>query len=135
MMNRSLGLQQDIVKRCYTRSRSLTRVLAAMPFVAVHIARGRPPEKRRRIAEAITEVLSEILEIDRRETQVLIQEHDRDNWAVGGELLSERQPATTDLPDLEALFRKPAERRVEKPPAKPSKAASQKPKAKPRSRR
>jgi 4-oxalocrotonate tautomerase len=110
-----------------------------MPFVAVHIARGRTLEKRRRIAEAITDALSEILELDRRETQVLIHEHDRDNWAIGGELLSERQAATTDLPDLEALFRKPVEKpqpkAAEKSPAKPAKAAAQKPKTKPRSRR
>ena len=62
-----------------------------MPFVAVHMARGRPLEKRRRIAAAITDAVSEILELDRREVQVLIQEHERDNWAIGGELLSERQ--------------------------------------------
>lgn len=105
-----------------------------MPFVAVHMARGRPPEKRRRIAEAITNAISEILELDRRETQVLIHEHDRDNWAIGGELLSERQPAKApDLPDLDSLFRKPVERPA---PAKaPVRAASQKPKAKSRSRR
>lgn len=103
-----------------------------MPFVTVHMARGRPAEKRRRIAEAITDAISEILELDRRETQVLIQEHDRDNWAVGGELLSTRPVAKApDLPDLDSLFRKP----VEKPAAKPAKAAAQKPKAKPRSRR
>jgi len=104
-----------------------------MPFVAVHIARGRPLEKRRRIAAAITEAISEILELDRDQTWVLIHEHDRDNWAIGGELLSERTPAkSSDLPDLDSLFRKP----VEKPAAKASpKAAAQKPKAKPRSRR
>ncbi len=39
---------------------------------------------------------------------MLIHEHDRDNWAIGGELLSERRGAQKDtLPDLDALFRKP----------------------------
>ncbi len=104
-----------------------------MPFVAVHIARGRPLEKRRRIAQAITDILSEILELERKETQVLIHEHDRDNWAIGGELLSERLPAKSpDLPDLDSLFRKPAE----KPAAKPApKTAARKPAAKSLSRR
>ena len=102
-----------------------------MPFVAVHIARGRPLDKRRRIAAAITDAISEILELERSETQVLIHEHDRDNWAIGGELLSERQPPQAGgLPDIDSLFKKPAERATAKP-----KAAVQKPKAAPRSRR
>jgi 4-oxalocrotonate tautomerase len=101
-----------------------------MPFVAVHMAAGRPLEKRRRIAAAITDVISEILEMERSQVQVLIQEHDRDNWAIGGELLSERKSAPSgDLPDLDSLFRKPAAKR-----AAPS-APPQKPTAKSRSRR
>ncbi len=100
-----------------------------MPFVTVHIAAGRPLEKRRRLAAAITDAVTEILELDRGATQVLIQEHDRDNWAIGGELLSERRPAPADgLPDLDSLFKKPAE----KPPLK---SAVRKSAAKARSRR
>ena len=100
-----------------------------MPFVAVHIARGRPLEKRRRIAVAITDAISEILELDPGQTQVLIHEHDRDNWAIGGELLSERQPPqASGLPDLDSLFKKSSEKSAPK-------AAAQKPKAAPRSRR
>jgi 4-oxalocrotonate tautomerase len=100
-----------------------------MPFVAVHIARGRPLEKRRRIAIAITDAISEILELDRGQTQVLIHEHDRDNWAIGGELLSERlSPPASGLPDLDSLFKKPSGKAAPK-------AAAQKPKAAPRSRR
>ena len=96
-----------------------------MPFIAVHIAAGRPLEKRRRLAQAITHAVTEILELEPGATQVLIQEHDRDNWAIGGELLSERRTVEPDgLPDLESLFRKPAA----KPPAR-------KPAAKPRPRR
>ncbi len=105
-----------------------------MPFAIVHIARGRPLEKRRRLAIAITDAISEIFELDRGQTQVLIQEHDRDSWAVGGELLSERQAApSADLPDLESLFRKPAEKAPPKPAA--AKPAPRKPAAKSRPRR
>ena len=107
-----------------------------MPFVAVHIARGRPLEKRRRIAVAITDAISEILELERGQTQVLIHEHDRDNWAIGGELLSERQsPQASGLPDLDSLFKKPSEKPAAKPSKPAPKAAAQKPKAAPRSRR
>jgi 4-oxalocrotonate tautomerase len=90
-----------------------------MPFIAVHIAKGRPLDKRRRLAVAITDAVTEILETERGATQVLIQEHDRDNWAVGGELLSERQSSkASQLPDLDALFKKPASPSSRKPPAK-----------------
>lgn len=90
-----------------------------MPFIAVHIAKGRPLEKRRRLAAAITDIVTDILELERGATQVLIHEHDRDNWAVGGELLSERQNAPALL-DLDALFKKPAARAASKPAVKSS---------------
>jgi len=90
-----------------------------MPFVAVHIARGRPLEKRRRLAAAITDAVTEILELEKNATQVLILEHDRDNWAIGGELLSERR-ASSELLDLDALFKKPLGKAIPKVRAKAS---------------
>ena len=98
-----------------------------MPFIAVHIARGRPLEKRRRLAVAITDAVTEILELDRGATQVIVHEHDRDNWAIGGELLSERQSSTTpQFPDLDSLFKKPSAKPTAKAPVKtsPRKAAA-----------
>ncbi|HEY0107219.1 MAG TPA: 4-oxalocrotonate tautomerase family protein [Rhizomicrobium sp.] len=98
-----------------------------MPFVTVHMAAGRPVATRRRLAQAITDAVTDILELDRGATQVLIEEHDRDNWAIGGELLSDQHRADA-LPDLDSLFKKPAAKIPAKPPA-------QKPAARPRSRR
>jgi 4-oxalocrotonate tautomerase len=107
-----------------------------MPFVVAHIAKGRPLEKRRRLAAAITDAISEIFEIDRGATQVVILEHERDSWAIGGELLSERTPAKAPEFDLDSLFRKPQARPAAKPPAKAAvKSAARKPAAKQRSRR
>ena len=105
-----------------------------MPFISVHIAAGRPLEKRRRLVQAITDAVTDILETERGATQVLIHEHDRDNWAIGGELLSERPAARKDdtLPDLDTLFRKPPDKPKPAPAPKPP---SRKPAAKPRSRR
>jgi 4-oxalocrotonate tautomerase len=103
-----------------------------MPFVVAHIAKGRPLEKRRRLASAITDAITEIFEIERSATQVIIVEHERDSWAIGGELLSERTPAKTPEFDLDSLFRKTVARPSPKVAAK---AASRKPAAKPRSRR
>jgi hypothetical protein len=77
--------------------------------------------------------VTDILELERGATQVLIHEHDRDNWAIGGELLSDRQSSSISLlPDLDALFRKPAATTAAKPVAK---ASRQKARAKSRSRR
>ena len=105
-----------------------------MPFVHVHISAGRPIEKRRRLVEAITDAVTEILELERGATQVLIQEHDKDNWAIGGELLSERRTVRKDdaLPDLDSLFKRPAEKPAPKPAAK---TATKTQAAKARSRR
>jgi 4-oxalocrotonate tautomerase len=104
-----------------------------MPFITVHIVRGRPLEKRRRLAAAITDAVTEILELDRSATQVLVQEHDRDNWAIGGELLSDRQSSVaSQLPDLDALFRKPT---AKPSPRTASISSPQKAAAKSRSRR
>src|ERR1700761_7360776 len=86
----SLGPQHFAVKRCYSRANVRG---SAMPFIHVHIAAGRPLEKRRRLAAAITDAVTDILELERGATQVVIHEHDRDNWAIGGELLSERRSA------------------------------------------
>lgn len=102
-----------------------------MPFIVVHIARGRPLEKRRRLAAAITEAVTEILELEKNATQVLIQEHDRDNWAIGGELLSERR-AASEIVDLDALFKKP---RAKAAPKASPKASPRTTRAKSRSRR
>ena len=102
-----------------------------MPFIAVHIAKGRPQEIRRRLAASITDIVTEILDLEKGVTQVLIHEHDRDNWAIGGEMLSERQNAPALL-DLDALFKRPPAKSSSSSAAKPS---PRKPVAKSRSRR
>jgi 4-oxalocrotonate tautomerase len=104
-----------------------------MPFIAVHIAKGRPLEKRRRLAAAITDIVTDILELERSATQVLIHEHEKENWAIGGELMSDRQSSSGPLlPDLDALFKKPAAKSA---PSPAPKASRQKAPAKSRSRR
>ena len=97
-----------------------------MPFVHIHMAKGRPLEKRRRLAERITEAITEILEVEPRSTQVLIHEHDRDNWMEAGVLLSETQPAQP-LPDIEAMFRMPAAKPKVAAKAPPRKAPAKSP--------
>ena len=61
-----------------------------MPFVNVRMLRGRSKEQKRRLAQAITDALADICEVKPAGTMVVIDEVDRDNWAVGGVLISDR---------------------------------------------
>ena len=63
-----------------------------MPLVTIHIAkRAKAVTKaqKRQLAEGITDLLEQVLQKRRDSVTVLIQEHDPDNWAEGGELVSD----------------------------------------------
>ncbi len=61
-----------------------------MPIVTIKIAKGRPVEKKRALARAVTDSMVEILEVKPEWVTVIIEEHDRENWASGGELHSDK---------------------------------------------
>lgn len=61
-----------------------------MPVVSVRIGRGRPVETKRRLAAAVTRAVADSLDVPAEWVTVLIEEYDRDNWATGGELHSDR---------------------------------------------
>ncbi|HEY1708459.1 MAG TPA: tautomerase family protein [Rhizomicrobium sp.] len=105
-----------------------------MPVIVAHILKGRSVEIKRRLASALTATVADALDVQPQSIQVLIEEHERENWAAGGELYSDRQvePKSDEL-DLDAFFRKPVETKA---PAKPAaKAPAQKTPAKSRQRR
>ncbi|HEX2590023.1 MAG TPA: 2-hydroxymuconate tautomerase family protein [Rhizomicrobium sp.] len=89
-----------------------------MPVIATHILKGRGVEIKRRLASALTTAMADVLELPAESIHVLITEHDRENWAIGGELFSERVAPQPPELDLDTLFRKPT-------PAKETKAISQ----------
>jgi 4-oxalocrotonate tautomerase len=62
-----------------------------MPFVNVRMLRGRSKEQKRRLVQAITGAIADICEAKPAGTMVVIDEVDRENWAVGGVLISDRQ--------------------------------------------
>src|SRR5690348_6238081 len=99
-----------------------------MPFVHVHLVKGRSSETRRKLAEAITAAISDILDLEPSAIQVVLQEHERDNWAIAGERLCDRKSALpTGLPELEAVFGKPKpvpESSAASAPARKSRAKS-----------
>ena len=81
-----------------------------MPVITVQLGRERTLETKRRLASGLTDVAADVLEVPRGEITVLIDVRGRDNWATGGELLSDRGTKERAAPaslDLEALFRKP----------------------------
>lgn len=52
--------------------------------------RGRDSSVKRKLADEITRLLVEKLDVDREWVTVLFQEYDRENWATGGQLHSDR---------------------------------------------
>jgi 4-oxalocrotonate tautomerase len=82
-----------------------------MPVITVQLGRERTLETKRRLASGLTDIVADVLEVPRSEVTVLIEVKGRDNWATGGELLSDRGTKEREAParlDLETLFRKPA---------------------------
>lgn len=61
-----------------------------MPIVTVKMAKGRPVAKKRKLAKAITDIVTRELDVKPEWVTVLIEEYDRSNWATGGQLHSDK---------------------------------------------
>jgi 4-oxalocrotonate tautomerase len=61
-----------------------------MPYVNVKVAGTLTKEQKKGIAKGMTKVLEEVASKPASSTYVVIEEIERDHWAVGGELLSDR---------------------------------------------
>jgi 4-oxalocrotonate tautomerase len=61
-----------------------------MPIITVKMAKGRTVEQKRVLVSALTKVAVETLNAQPEWVTVLIEETEPGNWAVGGELLSDR---------------------------------------------
>jgi 4-oxalocrotonate tautomerase len=61
-----------------------------MPVVTIRIAKGRPVEKKRALAKAVTEVVAENLDVKSKAVIFILDEYDDDDWAVGGLLHSDK---------------------------------------------
>jgi 4-oxalocrotonate tautomerase family enzyme len=108
-----------------------------MAIVTVQIPRGTGSETKRKLVQALTGAVADVLDVPHAGIVVLIDEFAPENWAEGGELQSDRGKAETIAYDLEALFRKPSEKPAAKAPEKKAavKASARKAPAKSRSRR
>jgi 4-oxalocrotonate tautomerase len=57
-----------------------------MPIVTMHLEKGRPIEKKRALADALTKAVVVALDVPSEWVTVLIDEVERENWAIGGRL-------------------------------------------------
>jgi len=58
-----------------------------MPVIHVHMVVGRTVDQKRRLVEAVTEVLVSEAGATRESVTVVIHESERDNWGQAGLLL------------------------------------------------
>jgi len=54
------------------------------PYFTALVLAGRPPEQRRRLVEAFTDLLVDLLHVDRKLVRGRIIQVDPDDWAIGG---------------------------------------------------
>ena len=61
-----------------------------MPYVLVQVGGSLTLEQKRKISEGICDTLEREADKPRARTYIVFDEVSRDNWAVGAELLSDR---------------------------------------------
>lgn len=61
-----------------------------MPYVNVRMLTGRTHQQKAELAEAITTALTQICGSPAAGTHVVIDEVEKENWAVGGQLVADR---------------------------------------------
>lgn len=62
-----------------------------MPFVSVKLLKGRSLEQKRELAQTITEAMERICGARREGTMVVFEEYEKEDWAVGGQLVADRK--------------------------------------------
>jgi 4-oxalocrotonate tautomerase family enzyme len=70
-----------------------------MPHITVNMWSGRTREQKAKIAEAITNAMVEIAGNTREKVNVVFNDVDQDNWAIGGKLSDNRPKHTTPKTD------------------------------------
>jgi 4-oxalocrotonate tautomerase len=65
-----------------------------MPIITVQMFPGRTRDQKRALAKAITAAMAKHCGTRPEHTQIIIQEVERENWAVTDRLLSDPAPAS-----------------------------------------
>ena len=61
-----------------------------MPIVTIKLAKGRTVEQKRDLAKAVTDAIASSIDVKPEWVTVLIEELERENWASGGQLHSDK---------------------------------------------
>lgn len=61
-----------------------------MPIVTIKLAKGRTIEQKRDLAKAVTDAVVSSIDVKPEWVTVLIEELERENWASGGQLHSDK---------------------------------------------
>lgn len=59
-----------------------------MPIITIKLAKGRTAEQKQKFVERVTQEAINILNVEKEWVTIIFEEHDRENWATGGELHS-----------------------------------------------
>ena len=57
-----------------------------MPVVTIHMEKGRPIEMKRALADGVSKAVTVALDVSPEWVTIVIDEIERENWAVGGQL-------------------------------------------------
>ncbi len=58
-----------------------------MPVITVEWLEGRTPEQKRQVADAITRVLAEVVQVPKEQVWIVFRDVKRADWAMSGKLL------------------------------------------------
>lgn len=61
-----------------------------MPIISIRLAKGRSIDQKRRLVAEVTRAVTESLDLPPDLVSIQIEEFDRENWATGGELHSDK---------------------------------------------
>jgi 4-oxalocrotonate tautomerase len=64
-----------------------------MPIIRVEILEGRSVEKKRELVEVLSRETARIIGCPENSIYVVIEDVAKQNWGVGGELLSDKYPS------------------------------------------
>ncbi|MCX7923615.1 MAG: tautomerase family protein [Clostridia bacterium] len=57
-----------------------------MPIVSITMWSGRSPEQKKQLAEAITNEMIKIIGLRRESIQIIFNDIEKQNWAIGGKI-------------------------------------------------
>ena len=57
-----------------------------MPVIRISLWKGRTPEQKKALSKAFTDSMTDILKVRPESVQIIFDEVDRENWAIGGKI-------------------------------------------------